>query len=437
MTFEHYKPILRTLNEAGFEAYFAGGAVRDSLLGIAPKDFDITTAATPDQIAALFPGSVVVGAHFGVSLVMFEGEAVEVSTFRKDGVYIDGRHPSEVTFTTDVVEDLQRRDFTVNALLLDVDGKYLDYVGGKRDLENRVLRCVGVAADRFEQDALRLMRAVRFACTRDFTIEEETMKGMQENSHRIVLISAERVQEELNKILTSGHADLGMRLLLQTRILGFILPEVQAMVNVNQNPLHHPEGDVFDHTMLLLKGLEKGCNLTLALAALLHDVAKPVTKGEKNGQPTFYGHHQVGADMARDILNRLKYPNEVTSKVVSHVEQHMDFMYVQEMRKAKLMRFVGQPNFAELLELHRLDSTAGRVKLENHEFVTNLLQQTPEEKLHPVRLVTGRDLIEMGMKPGPLFKKVLFEVESAQLAGELKTKEEAVTFARALAAGGE
>jgi poly(A) polymerase len=421
--------VLHQLSEAGFESYLVGGCVRDLLLGNEPKDFDIVTSATPTQVAEVFPGASLVGAHFGVSIIQMEGHTFELATMRRDGVYVDSRRPEEVTFTTDVYEDMQRRDLTVNAMVMDLNGNVHDLGnGGLEDLKNKVLRAVGVPADRFEQDALRLLRAVRFACKLGFTIEPNTLKGMQENAHRIVFVSAERVAQELVDILTSGRADVGMELLLQTRLLGFVLPEVQAMVGVEQNDLHHPEGDVWVHTKLLLAQLEKGCSVTLALAALLHDVAKPVTKGEKNGQPTFYGHEEVGAKMTRDILNRLRFSTDVVDTVVSHVAQHMDFRLVQEMRKAKVMRFLAQPNFAELLALHKLDATAGRVNLVHAEFVEKLLAETPEEKLHPVLLVTGRDLIEMGMKPGPLFKTLLFEVGNAQLAGEVTTKEEALAF---------
>ena len=431
--FETYTPILKTLNEAGFEAYFVGGAVRDHVLGMEPKDVDIATSATPDQVAELFPGTEMVGAHFGVSLVKLENEAVEVATFRHDGVYVDNRRPSDVTFTTEVTDDLCRRDFTVNALVMNAEGRVFDYVGGKADAAARVLRCVGDPNDRFEQDALRLMRAVRFACKLDFTIHPDTFAAMKANAHRIRLISVERVRQELEGILTSGHADKGVQLLLDSGLLVHFLPEVAAMVGCEQNPVHHPEGDVFVHTLLLLKGLTKGCSVTLALAALLHDVGKPATFNLKNGQPTFHGHAEVGAFMTREVLTRMRCSNDVVDTVCSAVSQHMHFMVMQDMRKATLLRFVRQPNFDELLALHKLDASAGLVRLENAEFVENLMSELPQEKLTPTPLVNGNDLKAMGLRPGPSFKTFLQEVETAQLEGRVTTKEGALELVRELA----
>lgn len=433
MTFAKYRPILSNLNEAGYAAYFVGGSVRDYLLGLKPKDFDIATSATPAQVAEVFPGTQVVGAHFGVSLVPFEGEVVEVATFRKDGVYVDGRHPLDVTFTTKVSEDARRRDFTVNALYMDKDMEILDLVDGQEDVILRRLQCVGKPSDRFEQDALRMMRAVRFACTKNMEVTDDTKVAMWNNADRLSLVSAERVQDELVRVLTSGRAAFGVELMLETGLLEVVLPEVAALVGCDQNPKHHPEGDVFTHTMLLLSQLEKDCSVTLAMAALLHDIGKPGTKGEKNGQPTFYGHEELGATMSREIMNRLKFPNEVTSTVVGHVAQHMEFRLVKEMRKAKVLRFVRQPNFGELLALHKLDATAGRVKLDDANFVEQLLAETPEQVMRPQTLVDGRDLIAMGLKPGPVFKHILHEVETAQLNGEVSTKEQALEVAREMA----
>jgi poly(A) polymerase len=429
-----HKHILKTLTENGHQAYLVGGYVRDTLLGRESKDIDIATSATPDQVAALFPDSEKIGAHFGVILVKGEDTSIEVATFRKDGVYENHRHPSSVSFTPSLEEDMKRRDFTINALAMEADGSVIDHGYGCVDLDDRLIRTVGDPLQRFEEDALRMLRAVRFACQLGFTIYPTTVWGIRRAAHLIEHVSAERVQQELSRILTSGKAAYGMRLLQKTRLLGYILPEVEQMIDCQQNPLHHPEGDALTHTIGLLVKLPKGCSLTLALAALLHDIGKPPTRGEKYEQPTFYGHEQVGADMTKIVLERLKYPTDVIETVTSHVRQHMTFRYVDDMRRSKLYRFLSQPNFNELLELHRLDAMSGPCNLEHYEFCKRVLAEVPPQVIKPERLITGKDLIDMGLTPGPKFREVLEKLETQQLEGEISTRDEAFDYLKALVA---
>ena len=337
--------ILGKLEWAGHEAFIVGGYVRDSLIpGRVPKDIDIVTSAKPDQVLALFPGADLVGAHFGVVIVKPTlGVSIEVATYRIDGRYADNRRPEEVTFTTSVLQDLHRRDFTINAMLMDSRGLVRDPLAGRHDLNNKVIRAIGEPEKRFQEDALRMMRAIRFACQLNFYIDNSTRHAISENSDLITRISAERVRDELSKILTSGHAGNGVRLLYNLCIAHNILPELIPMVYAPQNPKHHPEGDVFTHTLMLLDQLPKDCSLTLALAALFHDIGKPPTIGWKDGQPTFYGHDDVGAEMTRTILNRLRYPTDVITTVVGHVKKHMQFHNLQNFRHGKAVNFVHAP----------------------------------------------------------------------------------------------
>jgi poly(A) polymerase len=424
-----HKPILATLTGAGYKAFFVGGCVRDSLLGRPCHDVDITTSATPDQVAALFPESKHVGAHFGVTIVRLGEMEAEVATFRTDGCYSDSRRPDSVQFTTDVVEDVRRRDFTINALLMDITGEVFDYVDGMYDLLRKQQICaIHNPYMRFKEDALRMLRAIRFAARLGFPIEAETFKAIQKHAPTITKVSGERVRDELSKILTSGRAVQGLLDLDATGLLREILPEVAGLHACEQNAKHHPEGDVFKHTMKLLEQLEPGCSLTLALAALLHDIGKPVTAGVKDDLPTFYGHEEQSALMARVVLRRLKFPSDVIDTVVDHCAQHMIFRYTVAMRKAKLLRFLRQPNFAELLDLHKLDATAGSGNLDHHTFCVQTLAEIPCEVLRPVRFVTGTDLIAMGFKPGPKFKEILDALETEQLEGRIPGKEEAFAF---------
>jgi poly(A) polymerase len=422
--------ILNKLESAGHEAFVVGGYVRDSLIpGRIPKDIDIVTSAKPEQVLALFPGADLVGAHFGVVIVKPTlGVSIEVATYRIDGQYADNRRPDSVSFTADVEADLARRDFTMNAILMDADGKIHDRLGGVDDIENKTIRAIGEPAKRFQEDALRMLRAIRFACQLNFYIENSTRHAISQNADLITRISAERVRDELSKMLTSGHARICIRILRDLCIAHHILPELIPMEYTPQNPKHHPEGDVFTHTLMLLEQLPKDCSLTLALAALLHDIGKPPTLGWKDGQPTFYGHDDVGAEMTRTILNRLRYSNDVIDTVVGHVKQHMAFHDLAKYRRGKALNFVHSATFPELLDLHKLDSRASCNDMRHAAFAESLLAEAPAAQRAP-RLITGRDLIEMGLKPGPLFKKVLEECELAQLEGKLEDKACALRFA--------
>lgn len=420
--------VLRSLVASGYEAYFVGGAVRDHLLGREPKDWDIATTATPNEVRTVFPDADFVGAHFGVSLVKTDVGTVEVATYRTDGAYSDSRRPDSVRFTRSVQEDLQRRDFTINALLMDVDGKVIDHVGGIQDLDAKLIRAIGDAGDRFEEDALRMLRAVRFACQLGFNIERNTRVAITMARLRIKSLSAERIQQELSRILLSGRAATGIRLMESSGILKTILPEIFHLSTLPQNPLHHPEGNVLTHTICLLKQLPKDCSLTLALAVLLHDVGKEPTLGWNivTGQPNYHGHEDESAKIAERILRDLRYPNDVIETVVNLVAQHMRFSVIEEMKRSKLLRFVRQENFEELLELHRMDAIAGSGNMCHWEYAKRAWEDTPVAVMRPERLVTGDDLIAMGYKPGPQFKDALELVETLQLEGMVETRDQAI-----------
>ena len=425
--------ILKTLTDAGFSAYIVGGFVRDHLLGLPSKDIDITTSATPEDVKGLFPHTDFVGAHFGISLVKTDdGKTIEVATYRTDGIYKDARHPSSVAFTNDPRVDVSRRDFSINSLLMDFNGNVIDHFGGLGDLKTRSIRAVGEPTLRFQEDALRMLRAVRFACQLGFKIEGTTLEGIRACANRIRMVSAERVAQELSRILTSGRAAYGIDLLRDAGLLHYILPEIEILKDCPQSKKWHPEGDVYMHTLALLRNLTHGCSLTLALGALLHDVGKPATlKFKADGSPTSHGHAEAGEPIAGAILRRLKFPNEVVDTVKSHVRQHMVFPALPEMRKVKQLRFIRQVGFHELLELHRLDSLAGVGDLSSYRYAGELLTATPQEVLHPVRLITGHDLIKLGLKPGPLFREVLDEIELLQLDGKVQTREECIAIALA------
>ena len=417
------------LREAGHRAYLVGGCVRDRLLGAHPKDFDISTDARPDRIMDLFPNSGRVGAHFGVVLVRDAFAQVEVATFRSDVDYEDGRRPSSVHFETDPKADVLRRDFTINGLMMDPDtGRVLDYVDGRADLERRLVRAIGDPDARFEEDHLRLLRAVRFAARLGFTIEPATLTSMGRSHSLILRVSAERVRDELVRILTEGGARYGFELLDATGMLRDLLPEVAAMHGVEQPSEFHPEGDVWVHTMRLLENL-RDPTPSVALGALLHDVGKPPTFRIAD-RIRFDGHAEAGVALAHGILNRLRFSRDEMEQVEALVANHMRFMDVRRMKDSTLKRFLRLPGFEEHLELHRLDCLAGSGYLENYEFVKHKLAETPAEHLKPEPLVTGRDLIAAGYRPGPLFSKILAAVEDAQLEGRLTSAEEAMDWVR-------
>ena len=426
--------ICETLRSSGHDALLVGGCVRDILMGRAPVDYDVATDATPDEVIALFPDSVAVGAQFGVIAVYRDGIRVEVATYRADVGYSDGRHPDAVVFARTPQEDVQRRDFTINALLMRHDtGEVLDYVGGQADLRAGVVRAIGEPDRRFREDKLRLLRAVRFAARFGFKLEPATFDSIRRHAHEIKQVSAERLRDELTKLLTEGAARRGFELLDETGLLAEALPEIAAMKGVEQPPQFHPEGDVWIHTRLMVEQLSAGAPATLAWGVLLHDVGKPATF--KSAQETgdrirFNGHVDVGVRMAKDIGRRLRFSNEDVDQIVALVANHMRFKDVEQMRASTLKRFIRLPRFGEHLELHRLDCLSSHKRLESYGFVSRVLMETPAEQIRPPRLLTGDDLLEMGHKPGPVFREILHAVEDAQLEGKLKTKDDALEFVR-------
>lgn len=421
--------IIGKLRGAGQQAYLVGGCVRDLLLGSAPKDFDVATDAPPERILELFPGSGCVGAHFGVVLIR-EGDAeVEVATFRSDRDYADGRRPTRVHFETDPNEDALRRDFTINGLMMDPETReVLDFVGGRSDLERQIVRAIRDPETRFREDHLRLIRAVRFAARLGFEIEPSTFAAIRHHHALIRTVSAERVRDELIRILTEGGARRGFELMEATGLLDDLLPEVAAMKGVAQPPEFHPEGDVWVHTLLLLEKLDRA-STTLAWGALLHDVGKPATFRLAD-RIRFDGHVEEGMRVARRILGRLRFSRDETEQVESLVEHHMRFKDVPRMKESTLKRFLRLPKFAEHLELHRLDCLASHGQLDTYLLVRRKLEELPFEKLRPRPLITGADLIEEGYTPGPLFSQILGELEDAQLEGRIADRDQALEFVR-------
>ncbi len=419
--------------------------MRDILLGREPADYDVTTDALPSQVEEIFPGSLTVGAKFGVVIVPEEAPAssdaerlqVEVATFRSDVGYSDGRHPDRVDYTKSPQDDVKRRDFTINALLLDPEtNEILDFVGGREDLEAGIIRAIGDPAARFGEDKLRMVRAVRFAARFGYAIEPATLKAIQKLAPEIDQISMERLRDELTKILTEGAARRGFELLDQTGLLIYLLPEIAKMKGVEQPPQFHPEGDVWIHTLMMIGGLPAGSSPTLAWGVLLHDVGKPPTfapPAGPNGRIRFDRHVEVGVKMAEQICRRFRFSNEDTEQILALVTNHMKFKDVPRMKPATLKRFVRVDKFGEHLELHRLDSLASHGKLDNYELVSRFIAETSPEQVRPVRLLTGDDLIALGLKPGPRFKAILYNVEEAQLDGTIHTHEEAVRLAQTLA----
>jgi poly(A) polymerase len=402
------------------------------LLGIPPKDYDVSTSATPAAIFDCFPQAQTVGAHFGVVMVSRgAGIHVEIATFRSEGAYTDGRHPDQVRFETDPALDAQRRDFTINGLLQDPEsGEVLDFIGGQADLGRHIIRAIGDPERRFTEDHLRMLRAVRFAARFGFTIEPETLAAMQRLASWICRISAERVRDELVRILTEGHARRGFELLDAAGLLVHILPEVKAMQSVHQPPEFHPEGDVWTHVLLMLEQLEHP-SPTLALGVLFHDVGKPPTFRVAD-RIRFDGHAELGAEMTQKRLCQLRFSNEDVDEVTSLVANHMKFKDVRHMRTSTLKRFLCLPNFPEHLELHRLDCHASNGYTDAYEYVQDKLHEFSQEQLRPPRLINGRDLIAAGYKPGPPLGRALEAVETAQLEGEIHTRDEAMEIAKSI-----
>ncbi len=463
------REVAAQLRAAGFEAYFAGGCVRDLLLGRAAKDFDVATSARPEEVVALFRGSELrtfeVGAHFGVILVVAEGDGeraeVEVATFRHDGAYLDGRRPEAVSFSTDAREDVMRRDFTINGMLLDPglmvekgehgehgghggtteksflvpEGAVLDFVGGREDLAAGLVRAIGEPERRFEEDKLRMLRGVRFAARLGFEIEAETLQAMRRYAPEIGQVSAERVREELTRMLTEGGARRAFELLDESGLLVWVLPEISRMKGVAQPPEYHPEGDVWVHTLMLLEQLPAGVSCELAWGFLLHDVGKPATfqppdPARAGDRIRFNGHVEVGVRIAEVLLERLRFSNEARTQIVALIKHHMQFGDVKEMKESTLKRFVRMPKFDEHLALHRADCLASHGKLGMWEYAKEAWERDEPEAERPKWLVTGKELIEAGYRPGVAFKGMLRAVEDAQLEGRIATAEEGLQLVK-------
>lgn len=420
------------LIDAGHTTYFAGGCVRDTLLGIEPKDYDIATSATPAEVQNLFPKSNAIGAHFGVILVKANGFPFEIATFRHDGSYKDGRHPESVTFTTPE-DDASRRDFTVNGLFQNPqNGEIIDFVDGQQDLRAQSLKAIGNPTERFQEDALRLMRAIRFASTLGFQIEPATWSAICENSDLLAKISAERIRDEFTTIITSKHRARGFDLLTESGLMKHIVPEVYDLIGCEQPPQWHPEGDVYTHTRIMFDMLADEPSAELALAVLLHDIGKPATYSydQADDRIRFNGHDRVGTEMADTILHRLKYSNHTIDEVCAMVANHMNFMNVQHMRTAKVKRFMARPTYGDEMELHRVDCASSNGFTDNYEFLRAKEQQFAAEPLIPPQLITGKDLIELGLSPGPQFTEILNTIQTEQLEGRLTNKEEAIDYLR-------
>lgn len=425
--------VVARLQEAGFEAVFAGGSVRDEIQGREPKDYDVATSAVPEQVLGLFPEARTVGAHFGVVLVNLEKVPIEVATFRTDGSYADGRKPTSVSFAT-MEEDATRRDFTMNGLFFDPVSETLhDFVGGREDLKHGTLRAIGDPGQRFQEDHLRLLRAVRFATSLSMEIEPKTWEAVKESAESIKRISAERIRDELDRIWVHPRRVAGFDLLVDSGLMKAVLPEILVLQGCEQPPQWHPEGDVFVHTRLMLEMLPPGASLPLVLSVLFHDIAKPATYSydEVEDRIRFNGHDQLGAEMAGDIMRRLKYSNEVIDAVKVAVANHMGFKDVQRMRVAKLKRFMARPTFADELELHRVDCASSNGLLDNYDFLIRKEEEFANEPLIPPPLLNGRDLMAAGWEAGPVLGKLLRAVQNRQLEGTLTSREEALLWVEA------
>ena len=424
--------IVRKLKRKGFEAYFVGGCVRDFIRNVIPSDYDIVTSAHPEQVMAIFPRTIAVGAKFGVVAVIIESHPYEVATFRSDDAYIDGRRPVSVHFST-ALGDVFRRDFTINGLLMNPEtGEVIDHVHGCEDIEKKIIRTIGDPNKRFNEDYLRMLRAIRFAANLNYDIDSATEDAIVKYAAKIEQISAERVQEELGKILTRTGARRGFELMAKTKLLREILPEMCRLQGVEQPPLFHPEGDVWQHTLMMLDILpensESASKRQLAWAALLHDTGKAVTRTEDEKGVHFYGHVRAGEEIADGIMQRLRFSRADREVIIDLIRCHMMFMNVQKMKKSKLKRFLRMPAFDLHLELHRLDCLASHGMLDNYEFCQDQLRHMEEEDLRPRRLLTGNDLMALGYIPGKVMGEILRALENMQLEGMITSREEAEKY---------
>lgn len=422
--------VVKRLQAEGFQALYAGGCVRDALLGNEPADYDIATSARPEQVEALFPNTHAVGAHFGVICVLESGMQFQVATFRTDGVYLDGRHPQAVSYA-DARTDAERRDFTINGMFFDpLSGTTIDYVNGQADLKAGIIRAIGDPYARFNEDRLRLLRAVRFAATLGFQIEGKTWDALQAHASHIAEVSAERIREELTRIFLCPNRLRGFDLLDQSGLMQAILPEITALKGCEQPPQFHPEGDVFVHTRRMLELAPAEVSLNLILSVLFHDIGKPGTFSfdPAEGRIRFSGHDKLGAQMTERLMERLRFSREEIDATVEAVDQHMVFKDVQKMRVSRLKRFMARPHFEDELVLHKLDCQSSHGMLDNYEFLKEKAQEFASEPLIPAPLINGRDLLAMGWKPGPLLGRMLEAVQNKQLEGTLKNREEALAW---------
>jgi putative nucleotidyltransferase with HDIG domain len=448
--------IVQILRQHGFQAYLAGGCVRDLLLNREPADYDVATSATPTEVMKIFPESYAVGAQFGVVLIpessavpsefpvleavsenqqnVKENATVEVATFRSDHGYSDGRRPDAVRFSKDPHEDVIRRDFTINGMMLDpmaadpLKNGVLDFVGGRKDLDARIIRAIGNPETRFAEDKLRMLRAIRFAARFEYKIEPETFAAIKSHAHEIQIVSRERVRDELTRMLVEGRAHRAFLLLDEAGLLSKILPEISTMKGVEQPPEFHPEGDVFAHTLILLDYLPQPCPPALAWGALLHDVGKPATFRRAPDRIRFDNHVEVGVKIAEAVCKRLRFSRDDTEQILALIDNHMRFGHVMRMKESTLKRFMRLPGFDEHLALHRADSLASHGNLSTYEFLCEKLRETPHEKIRPAWLVNGDDLIAAGYAPGPKFREILEAVEDAQLEGRLQSHDAALEY---------
>ena len=425
------RSLVLRLREHGHVAYFAGGCVRDLVRGEPPKDFDVATDARPEEVQRIFARTYAVGAHFGVIVVLENEFQFEVATFRSDGVYLDGRRPTEVHFSS-AEEDAKRRDFTINGMFFDPEkNQVIDFVGGRADLEAKLIRAIGDPAQRFAEDRLRLLRAIRFAAVLEFAIEPATWEALQQSAPQITEISAERIREELVRIFLSPNRVRGWDLLDDSGLMRAILPEIEAMKGCAQPEQFHPEGDVFRHTRIMLKLLPAEVSVPLVFSVLFHDVGKPPTSTiDETGRIRFNGHDRIGAEMTEQIMERLRFSRAEIDATVEMVRQHMVFKDVPRMRVAKLKRFMARPTFGEELELHRVDCASSHQMLDNYDFLLRKQEEFANAPIIPPPLVRGDDLIAMGLKPGPRFGEILEAVETQQLEGGLQTREEALEWVK-------
>jgi len=422
--------ILRRLRENGFIALCNGGCVRDRLLGLQVEDYDIATDARPEVVQRLFDNTVAVGAKFGVIMVILDGDPFEVATFRADAPYVDGRRPSSVRFGT-IEEDAKRRDFTIGGMYYDpFEDRLIDLVGGMRDLRAGIVRAIGNPYDRFAEDHLRVMRAARFAARLNFTIEPETHAAMKLAAPLVPKVSAERIGEEIVRLMTEGGAARGMDIMVETGLMKEVLPEILPMIGCEQPANYHPEGDVYVHTKIAVAMLNPGCTETLAFGILFHDVAKPQTRAEQNGKVTYYGHTEIGAEMAIDILTRLRRSRAVQERVAYLVKNHLKLTMAPRMRTSTLKRMLTEEGFDELLEVCRMDALASSSYLGHYHLCRRAMAQMTPTQMRPPRFISGNDLIGMGFKPGPAFKNILKEVEDLQLDGEIADRDAAIEYVR-------